>query len=260
VESLDPFAVTCDPAWYVPRPATEAALGAMQAALRHGQRCTVLSGPPGIGKTMLLRVLEARMQGVLRCVHLPYAALAFDDLCRWVLGLLMGESAASGARPAAELQVEVRVAAERGLGLLILLDDASALPPETARALLELSDRVAGALQMVVVPVDDGRAGRVVAALGESPVHVRFTTPMTPEEVSRYLLQRLRQAAAPEALVARFDAATMRRLWRESGGNPRLLHAYATALLRGTDFDPCAPGHLRSTEGEGKAKQSPLGP
>gem|GEM_PF-5377050 len=260
VEPRDPFAVTCDPASYVPRPASEAALEALEAAVRGGQPCTVLSGPPGIGKTMLLRVLEARLQGATRCVHLPYAALEFDDLCRWVLGLLEGEAGGDGTCPGHELQAEIRIGADQGLGLLLLLDDASALPRETARSLLDLSNQVAGALQLVVVPVDDGRAGRVVAALGESPAHVRLTTPMDPREVAHYIEQHLQRAGVPEALAARFDAAAVRRLWRESGGNPRLLHAYATALLRGADFDPCAPTGGQSTGAQGKAKQSPLGP
>ena len=238
----DPFAVTCDPTWYVPRPATDAALDAMEAALREGRRCTVLTGPPGIGKTMLLRVLESRMEGSRVSVHLPYAALEFDDLCRWALGILSGADAAASSSPDHELLTEVRISADAGRGLLLFLDDASALCPETARALLRLSDQASGALQLVVVPVDDGRAGRVVAALGADVAHVRLSEPMGAEEVAHYLTDRMRRAGVPEAAASRFDAGTTRRLWRESGGNARLLHAFATAVLRDAGFDPVSPG------------------
>ena len=84
---MDPFALTCAPRCYVARPACEAALASLEAALCAGRMCA-LSGPPGIGKTQLLRVLEARLAGRLRSVYVPYGALEPADFFRLVLGLM----------------------------------------------------------------------------------------------------------------------------------------------------------------------------
>ena len=63
-------------------------LDALEAGFLAGRRVMALSGPGGLGKTMVLRVLESRLAGAARCLHLPYAALSTDDLVCWVLGLL----------------------------------------------------------------------------------------------------------------------------------------------------------------------------
>ena len=232
VECRDPFAVTCDPRLYVPRPASEAALARLEASVDAGAHCCVLSGPPGIGKTLLLRVLATRLAAEVRSVFLPYAALGLDDLCRWVLGLLEPIPRARAGDPRLQLLHQARQSGTRSRPLLLLLDDASALPRSTAHGLLELAGRARGGLRLVVVPVDDSRAGRVIAALGERVEHVRLATAMSEAETVHYVRQRLERCQAPPAIAARFDAATLRRLWWESGGNPRRLHALATCVLR----------------------------
>lgn len=239
VGGSDPFSVTSDPRCYVPRSASEDALASLELSVRGGRCCTVLSGPPGIGKTMIVRVLAERLADVSRCVYLPYASLGIDDLCRWVLGLLEAEPT---SRPAGEALLEAaRRQAALGRALVLILDDASALPAETARALLALCDRARGALRLVVVPVDDGRAGRVVAALGEGVREVRFSAHLDLEETAAYVRARLAFAGASASDRARFDSATLRRIWQEAGGVPRLVHRFATDVLLHGGLDPEGP-------------------
>jgi general secretion pathway protein A len=261
VGRADPFAVTSDPRWYVPRPASEDALASLELSVRGGRCCTVLSGPPGIGKTMIVRVLAERLADVASCVYLPYAFLGIEDLCRWVLGLLEAEPGTG--TPGEALLAAARGQAALGRALVLILDDASALPAETARALLALSDRARGALRLVVVPVDDGRAGRVVAALGEGVREVRFSAVLSLEETAAYVRARLQAAEASDSARARFDAATVRRIWRDAGGVPRLVHRFATAVLLGGDLGPSGPigGPPLDVDPEGEggeASESPL--
>lgn len=238
----DPFAVTADPDAYVPRPASEAALAALERAVAEGRGPCALTGPVGIGKSLVLRVLERRLGRVYTFVVLPYAALGLDDIARWALGVL-GRRLAPGDDPvAALLAVAERLASGRG-ALVLMLDDASALAPETARALVGLCGRSGGALRLVVVPVDDGRAGRVLAALGGDAVHVRLREPLGEAETAHFVRERLARAAAPPHVVERFDAETLARLHALSGGNPRRVQILAASVLRGRGLaDPLEEG------------------
>ena len=95
----DPFAMTANPAAYVPRGATERALAALGGALDAGAPVVLLSGPAGLGKTVLLRLLEPRLRGRRTFVYLPYAALPAADACALALAVLgrsaQGDAAAS---------------------------------------------------------------------------------------------------------------------------------------------------------------------
>ena len=103
----DPFATTASPAAYVPRATCERALAAMAAALDDGASVVALSGPPGLGKTLLLRLLESRLRGRRTLVYLPYAALPAADLCGWALAVLgraaQGDTAAALGSEARDL-------------------------------------------------------------------------------------------------------------------------------------------------------------
>jgi type II secretory pathway predicted ATPase ExeA len=225
----------------VPRLGTEAALTALLEGLAAGWRVCVFSGPPGLGKTMVLRVLAERLRGA-RCVHLPYAALALPDLAHWALHLL-GEEPGSGDYVEALAQVAHRGAAD-GRALVLLLDDASALPLATARALRALVDRSSGALRLVATPIDDGRAGAAVAALGEGALHVRLRSPLSPQEVRAYVRERIARSGAAGA-SAMFDAAQIEWLAAESAGLPRVVNMLASWLLHRAGNAPglfAAPG------------------
>ena len=189
---VDPFALTSDLDRYVARPACEAALAELERLVRSGP-IVALSGPPGIGKTLLLRVLERRLAGSLRSVYVPYGALEFTELCQLVVGLL--ELPCAGARdPEAELAAQVRRAAARGEPLLLLLDDANAIPLATLRALVSFTRSLGGGLRLLAVAVDDARAARVLAALGAGVGHVRLAETMSAAETARYVAGRLANA------------------------------------------------------------------
>jgi type II secretory pathway predicted ATPase ExeA len=236
---VDPFAPTCDPKRYVPRPACEAALAELERFVRDG-RVAALSGPPGIGKTLLLRVLQTRLAGSLHGVYLPYGALEFPELCRLALGLLGHRVAPEEDAEQAFLEV-VRTAAARGQPLLLLLDDANAVPVHSLRRLVTLTTCLGGALRLLAVTVDDPRMARVLAALGRDVGHVRFTEPMNAAETERYVAERLGGTADP----AQASLALERIEWlhRESGGVPRRLHRLAAWLLHPSGSAPDTTRH-----------------
>jgi len=247
----DPFAVTADPEAYVPRPASEAALAALERTVRAGEAPCALTGPVGIGKSLLLRVLERRLADAgLRCVLLPYASLELEDLAHWALGLL-GHEVPPGDDPVAALLAFAERLRTEGSALVLLLDDASALAPEVARDLVALGARSGGALRLVLVPLDDERAGRLLAALGPDAVEVRYREPLHEAESAELLRRRLAHAGAPPHVRERFDPATLARLHTLAAGSPRRLPALAGGVLRGEA--PPAPLDVADGEREGLA-------
>jgi type II secretory pathway predicted ATPase ExeA len=233
---MDPFALTCDPRRYVARPACDAVLARLEAAASVRRTCA-LAGPPGIGKTQLLRVLEARLAGRARSVWVPYGALEPNDFFRLVLGL-MERSTSCEADPEQALAELATRGAAQGLPLLLVLDDAHAIPLPTVQRLVSLAARLSGAFCLLAAVADDARAARVLAALGREVEHVRFASAMSEDETARYVAARLAQAGAPPDALARLGPDIVRWLHRESAGVPRRVHQLAGWMLHRDDPVP----------------------
>ena len=225
----DPFEVTSDPADYIPRQATQELLESLESSLRRGARAIAVTGPPGLGKTMLLRVLERHLRGGFRTVRISYTALPPDEFCRWVLTLL-GEPFAEDAG-AALLELAERLGRSR-TALVLLLDDAGAIPIPTLRRLVELVGEANGAMRVVLFAAKDARTAPILEALGGDTVTLRFREPMSEDETAEYVHARLARAAAPMALVRLFDSEVVAQLHFESAGIPRDLHRLAGEFYR----------------------------
>ena len=119
-----------------------------------------------------------------------------------------------------------------GRPLLLLVDDANAIPPERAVGLAGLV-RANGALRLLLVPMDDARAARVLAVLARDVAELRVSTPLSLEEAEHYVRTRLVRAGVSFEVQRRFDAGIVRRLHRATGGNPQHLQQLAGEVLRG---------------------------
>src|SRR5262245_41157997 len=80
------FAPIPERAAYVARPATETALTSLAGALDRGSRVIALHGPPGIGKSLLLRLLADRLPGRFDVLRVASGALPLVDLLAFALG------------------------------------------------------------------------------------------------------------------------------------------------------------------------------
>ena len=135
----DPFSRIPDIAGYLPRPATERALGLLAEAAHRGDRPVVLAGPPGIGKTLLLHLLADRMLSDQRPVFVPIPTLPPAEFWQWIVASLGLEG---GSDPLGALEQSHA----SGLPVSLLIDDATSLPFETIEALrAALAERGCGA-------------------------------------------------------------------------------------------------------------------
>jgi type II secretory pathway predicted ATPase ExeA len=225
----DPFAITPDPNVYVPRAATESARKDLLRSASNPAKTTVLIGPPGFGKTLLLHLLAEETPEDLQTVYLPYAALPPEELCGWALGLL---GLPETGDPIAALQAHSRDLSERGSSLLLLIDDAGAMPVATARWAGEFVQNSSGRVRLVIAASDNATGNRTLAAIGTNFDIVHLDDPMTESETSHYIDGRLALARVPDSIRARFDDQTVRLLHRISAGIPRRLHSAAMGILQ----------------------------
>lgn len=223
----DAFGETSNPQAYVPRESMDLALAKLEACAGQGVIGSVVA-QPGLGKTMLLRLLSQRLTPKLECVFLPYAALDLQGLCAWTIGLL-GE--APSEEPEHGLRVLAGALAREGRALVLLVDDAGSMPLDTARGLSRLIGESHGNLRLVLAAADDSASRRVLVAVDPEMVEVRLADGLTLTETQQYLHERLRLAKAPPVVRARFDAVTVDRIHRLSAGIPRRIHELATTVL-----------------------------
>lgn len=253
----DPFALTTDLGAYVPRPESERVAEALQVSLLVGRRIIALTGPRGIGKTMLLHVVARRLQRAFRAVYLPFAALPAPELCALILDVL---GLPSGDDPEADLLATTARLEQASRSLVVMIDDASAMSLASARRLARVVAEANGSLRLILVPEDDFQSGRTLAALGDDLDEVRFGVPMTVEETARYLRLRLEWARASQDTRQRFERMTVERLHTLSGGLPGLLNELARAVARGGIgvLDPGAAASAAAREEAQRLDAPPL--
>lgn len=233
----DPFGLTADPTAYVPSAAIDRVLADSLAALEAGQ-VPVIAGPTGLGKTLVLRLLARAYERDGRPLYVGFCTLSPAELATLVLGLL-GKNA--GADPQRELLDEARRAATEGKPLLLLIDDAAALPGDTAAELAFWMASAGGALLMAIAGLPGAALRHVRDAFGDRAQDLLLVGGLRPEEIEPYVRTRLEHAEAPPALRAAFDDNALAELARVSEGNPRRLHLAAQAIVRSVASGQPAP-------------------
>jgi hypothetical protein len=231
----DAFAATAEPAAYIPRLALEAALAELGEVIGKTPACAALSGEAGLGKTLLLKVLRERLLGAFECLYVPFPRVSADELWRWAaVALGLG----SGDDDRGAVLGRARRLRDEGSGLLLLVDDAGALPPATRAELLAALETTGFSVVLAFSSEDH-------AQLGSLPPFVRrveLGPPMTLSETRAYVHARLRRVDPDGAFAARLTVERLAALHEASGGVPARLHALLDAWLHAVAADaPSAP-------------------
>lgn len=248
---LNLFVASVDTRRYLPRPATEAALARLeQRVVVDRAEATLLVGPPGIGKSMLLRVLVQRLRRTLRSVTIGAGEIDAPTVCAFVLDQLHRD--ASDDPEQAILLLAADWSAKRS-ALVIAIDDAERLPLATAGRLGALAMAAGGGLRLVAAAPEPATA--LANALGCDAEPVALRTPMTLRETQAHLQAALAAAHAPPEVRELFHGLDAAQIFNDSRGIPSAVNALAAerlamALADGAVAEPGRAAWGRALEGK----------
>ena len=238
--SEPPFRLTPDPHYLYLSTHHREALGHLLFGIREGTGFIAVTGDIGTGKTTLLRALLRDLEANTTVGYIFNPALSDVELLQTVNSeFSLPATSTSKKELVDELNrflVAQRLAGKR---VVVIVDEAQNLPPgtlEQLRLLSNLETETTKLLQIVLVGQPELKLllGRPELAQLNQRITVRWhLQPLDRAETGRYVLHRLRIAGGP-ATADIFAPATLRMIYRYSGGVPRLINIAAhRALLAG---------------------------
>jgi len=204
-----PFPAGPDISAYIPSAEVEQNLAYLAAKLEEAPCWAGVCGPPGVGKTLLLRLLMRRLVGRFTAVYVPSAHFTPRELELWV----SAQTPTAGARRP----------------LLIALDEAQLASNELIER-IETLCRPPALVRAVLAWNEAERSSALPAALSRCVTRV-FIEPLELAQVPAYVEAQLARAGASPEQRAALSGSTLERIALASGGNQRAIQRLADAEL-----------------------------
>lgn len=232
-----PFRITPDTGFFFEGGNRGAVLEALIYAITHGEGMVKVTGEVGSGKTMLCRVLQARLPAHVETVYLANPSVAPDE----ILHAIAFELELPLPRDASRLEVlhalhEFLLARHaEGRQVVVFVEESQSMPIATLeeiRLLSNLETTHHKLLQIVLFgqpELDENLRKPEIRQLRERITHSFALTPLEPDEVKDYLGFRLRAAgyAGPDL----FPPQVIRYLTRATAGLTRRVNIVADKAL-----------------------------
>lgn len=231
-----PFGLTPDTDFFFASPPHREALNTLLYALENGEGFIRIVGAVGTGKTLLCRTLLASLPKRCRAVYLPNPALEPAGILFAVaeeLGLkLTGKE--NHYRVHKAIQSKLIALAKRDIRVVMILDEAQAIPlesMETVRLLSNLETEKRKLLTIVLFgqPELDAR----LQAIPQFETRISFhdsLRPLTRVELEAYLSHRMARAGFGHAALP-FSPHAIGLLHQASAGVPRVVNVIAHKAL-----------------------------
>lgn len=236
--SRRPFPATPDLSCYYPATSHERILTRLTEALDDGEGTILLTGAPGLGKTLLCHLLLDRLGQGYETSFLIHTHLR--DRAGLLQALLYDLSLPYEGRSEQEMRLalidHLLVRFREGRRTVILIDEAQHLPPdllEELRLLGNLEGQGGRAVQVVLVGQPE--IFHTLSHPGLTSLRQRLVVrlqlePLALEEAADYLLALLRSAGGRAERI--FGLEALELLARQTLGVPRLLNQTAQLSLR----------------------------
>lgn len=255
-----PFEAGCDPTYFFPAEAHQAALLKLRYAIENRRGGAMLTGASGVGKTLLLQLLRSTLgDNIAPIAHLVFPRMQSDQLLAYLADELQGSAGSHGTPGTHEsvrrIQNFLAKNTELGRHAVVLVDEAHLIDDgalfETLRMLLNFEFDGRPALTLLLV----GQSGLMTAMERTPQLEERLDAkcllqPLGRVETAAYVEHRLRTSGAVKAVFAGDALETLHGL---SAGVPRRINRLCDlALLIGyaEELDTISSAHLHSVQRE----------
>ncbi|MBT8449830.1 MAG: AAA family ATPase [Gammaproteobacteria bacterium] len=237
-----PFNLTPDTEFFCELPIYQEALTVLRMAVESGEGFVKVIGEVGTGKTMLCRMLLNYLENRAHCAYLPNPYLSPNEL-RFALASELKIRVAKNIdqyQLTQKTQTKIIKIHEQGKPVVVLVDEAQALPRETLEALrlfTNLETEKKKLLQVVLLGQPELDKRLAEPELRQLRQRIGFSCqlrPMDKESMRIYINHRLRSAGMvmerlPQAEL--FTESAIKQLCKVSRGVPRLANIIAHKAL-----------------------------
>jgi general secretion pathway protein A len=239
----EPFSVTPDPKFFFFSNSHAEALNHLRYGIYEGMGFTLISGEPGMGKTMLSRYFVERSSSDLKIIRVFDPRISIRE----IIGNLLGYSGEDQDKDLSEGELLEKLAHwllnfyREKRRVVILVDEAQTLKDEALEGLRLLSnletqkDKLVHIVLFAQPELEERLKKRGLRQLDQR-ILVRYTLlPFEPEEVRSYIKSQLNTADGNPEISFAPDA--VKSIYRLSCGIPRLLNALCERSLMSAFVD-----------------------
>lgn len=232
-----PFSLTADPHFYIDFIPHKEALEVITTALSFGESILKITGEVGTGKTLLCNKLQLELTDQYLICNIDNAYLSAHEL-RCLLACKIGINKSEFDEQfllTEKIKQRLLLLLSKGKKVLVLVDEAQALPDSTLEALRlfsNLENDSEKLLQVVLFaqPELDTRLGE--QKLRQLRQRITFSyqlRALSEQEIEHYICARLKQAGYHGARL--FSRSVCRKISQSSRGIPRLINILAHKVL-----------------------------
>lgn len=232
-----PFSLTPDTQFYFNSQSHREVLSTLLLALRHSEGFIKIVGEVGTGKTLLSRKLLASLGDNFITAYIPNPYLTPDEL-KWFLAEEIGITY-SPEIPSYQLLKEINLRlvelAQQKCQVVLIVDEAQAMPRETIEALrllTNLETEKSKLLQVVLFgqpELDELLDRSDLRQLKQRIVFAEYLQTIPKSSLGDYLAYRLSSAGYRGASL--FSSTAIGLLYKASAGVPRLINVIAHKAL-----------------------------
>lgn len=231
-----PFNLTPDADMFYLGDAQQKALNTLAIALQQGEGFIKISGEVGTGKTTLCRKLMAMLGDSYHVAHINNSFVnpcEFKLLLAHELGIVLNHNVPS-YRILLHIQKQLVHLAKKNKKVVLIIDEAQAMPRDTLEALRLISNLETGKRKLIQIilmgqpELDDVLARNDMRQLNQRIAYQAELKTMDQVDSMSYLATRIQIAGGSEALLSK---KAKELLCRYSQGNPRVLNILADKAL-----------------------------